>query len=335
MGQSQRVLVVGGAGYIGSHICKALHARGEEPVVFDNLSSGHRHAVQWGELIEGDIRDSAALDAALARYRPGAVMHFAGCIEVGEGESDPLRFWDNNVTGVISLLGAMQRADGCGNLVFSSTCATYGEPEVLPITEAEPQTPVSVYGRTKLVAEQLLENAARASDLTFATLRYFNAAGASPNGEIGEEHDPETHLIPNALKAAAGLGGRLKLFGMDYDTPDGTCIRDYIHVSDLADAHVAALDRLRAGAPSFACNLGTGHGMSVLEILEAVEAVVGRPVPYDVMPRRDGDAARLLADITQAREWLGFAPKYSRTRQIIGDAWNFHRARWQIPTYES
>ena len=324
------VLVTGGAGYIGAHICKALAARGDRPVVFDNLSSGHAHAVQWGPLIEGDIRDRAALDAALAAHPVDAVMHFAASIEVGEGEREPLAFWDNNVGGVITLLQAMAGAD-VHPLVFSSTCATYGEPQSLPLTEDEPQTPVSVYGRTKLAVETLLADVGAASPLRYAALRYFNASGASPDGDIGEEHDPESHLIPNALKAAAGIGGALQLFGTDYDTRDGTCVRDYIHVSDLARAHLAALDRLLDGAPSFACNLGSGTGFTVREILDAVEAVVGRPVPFHERPRRPGDAPVLLADTSTAKRLLGFETTHSTPERVIGDAWNFHRRRWPLP----
>ena len=325
----QTVLVVGGAGYIGAHICKALAERGDRPVVFDNLSSGHAHAVQWGPLVRGDIRDRAALDACFAAHWPDAVMHFAASIEVGEGERAPLAFWDNNVGGVITLLQAMEGA-GVDPLVFSSTCATYGEPESLPITEAEPQTPVSVYGRTKLAVETLLSDVSRASDLRYAALRYFNASGASPDGEIGEEHDPESHLIPNALKAAAGIGGRMKLFGTDYPTRDGTCVRDYIHVSDLARAHLAALDRLMEGGDSFACNLGSGTGFTVREILDTVGEVVGRPVPYDEHPRRPGDAPTLLADTATARALLGFETSRSTPEQVIRDAWTFHRRKWGL-----
>ncbi|TRO95890.1 UDP-glucose 4-epimerase GalE [Glycocaulis profundi] len=327
--EARTVLVVGGAGYIGAHVCKALAARGIVPVVFDNFSSGHRHAVRWGPLVEGDVRDAAALDAAFEAHRPGAVMHFAACIEVGEGEREPLKFWDNNVAGVVSLLAAMKRA-GCERLVFSSTCATYGEPQTLPLTEAEPQTPVNVYGRTKLAVERMLADVSAAEGLRYAALRYFNAAGASPDGEIGEEHDPETHLIPNALKAAAGLGGPMKLFGDDYDTPDGTCVRDYIHVMDLAAGHLAALDRLWTGSESFACNLGSGRGFSVREILKTVETVTGRPVPCETHPRRPGDAATLLADLTLARGLLDFAPARSDPETVIGDAWRFHRRAWGL-----
>ncbi|PWE18681.1 UDP-glucose 4-epimerase GalE [Marinicauda salina] len=326
---AETILVAGGAGYIGSHACKALHAAGYRPVVYDDLSSGHEHAVRWGPLVRGDIRDVAALDAAFAEHRPAAVMHFAASIEVGEGEREPLKYWDNNVAGSASLLAAMGRA-GCESIVFSSTCAVYGEPEALPISEAEPLKPASVYGRTKRAVEQMLADAARAHSLRYAALRYFNAAGASPDGEIGEEHDPETHLIPNALKAAAGLGEAMRLFGEDYDTPDGTCVRDYIHVADLADAHVAALKRLIGGTPEIVCNLGTGAGFSVREILNAVERATGRPVPHEINPRRPGDVARLYADVGRARDLLDFRPARSTPETIIADAWAFHAPRWGV-----
>ena len=323
------VLVVGGAGYIGSHICKALAARGDTPIVFDDLSSGHEHAVKWGPLVKGDIRNKPDLDRAFATYKIDAVMHFAACIEVGEGEKEPLRFWNNNVSGVVTLLEAMKSAS-VNTLVFSSTCATYGEPDTLPLTEAEPQTPVSVYGRTKLAVETMLSDVSKAEELRYAALRYFNASGASPDGDIGEEHDPETHLIPNALKAAAGLGNRMKLFGTDYPTRDGTCVRDYIHVSDLADAHLAALDRLMDGEESFACNLGSGIGFTVKEILDAIEDVTGMAVPYDEHPRRPGDAPTLLADTSTAENLLNFKANRSTPELVIGDAWNFHKRKWGI-----
>lgn len=323
------ILVVGGAGYIGAHVCKALAARGDTPVVFDNLSSGHEHAVKWGPLVRGDIRSSADLDAAFAAHAPDGVMHFAANIEVGEGQLFPLKFWENNVAGVVNLLSAMERA-GVKPLVFSSTCAVYGEPEIVPITEAESCKPVSVYGQTKRAVELLLRDVALVDGVRYAALRYFNAAGASPDGEIGEEHDPETHLIPNALKAAAGIGGQMKLFGTDYDTRDGTCIRDYIHVMDLADAHLAALDKLIAGERSIIANLGTGHGASVLEVLQAVEKATGLKPPYEVHPRRDGDAPVLSADLTHARKTLGFDPKRSDIETIIKDAWRFHQKAWDL-----
>lgn len=324
-----KILVLGGAGYIGAHVCKALAARGDEPIVFDNLSSGHAHAIKWGPHVHGDIRKAEDLDRAFDTYAPDGVMHFAANIEVGEGQRFPLRFWENNVAGVVTLLGAMERA-GVKPLVFSSTCAVYGEPETVPITERESCKPVSVYGRTKRAVEQFLADVALVDGVRYAALRYFNAAGASPDGEIGEEHDPETHLIPNALKAAAGIGGKMKLFGADYDTRDGTCIRDYVHVMDLADAHLAALDRLLAGERELIVNLGTGHGASVLEVLQAVEAVTGLKPPYDVEPRRDGDAPVLSADLSHARNVLGFEPKRSDIETIIADAWRFHKRVWAL-----
>lgn len=323
------ILVVGGAGYIGSHICKALAGRGDTPIVFDDLSSGHGHAVQWGPMIKGDIRSYDDLDNAFKAHPIDGVMHFAANIEVGDGEQFPLAFWHNNVGGVITLLRAMAAHD-VTRLVFSSTCAVYGNPDTVPITESEPRTPVSVYGRTKNAVETLLADVSAASDLSYAALRYFNAAGASPDGEIGEEHDPETHLIPNALKAAAGIGGAMKLFGDDYPTRDGTCIRDYIHVMDLAAAHLAALDRLLADHDSFACNLGTGQGISVKEILDAVKAVTGLEVPHDIAPRRAGDAQALTADTGLAETLLGFQPKLSSPETIIAHAWAFHKPRWGV-----
>lgn len=323
------ILVVGGAGYIGAHACKALAGAGYRPIVFDNFSSGHEHAVLWGPHVKGDIRNRDDLEKAFVQYRPKGVMHFAACIEVGEGERNPLKFWDNNVAGTTTLLSVMQDYE-CHNIVFSSTCATYGEPKSLPITEYEPQTPTSVYGRTKLAVEQILSDVSRAQGLRYAALRYFNAAGASPDGEIGEEHDPETHLIPNALKAASGIGSKMKLFGDDYDTPDGTCVRDYIHVMDLAEAHVSAIDRLIKGSEPILCNLGTGRGFSVKEILSAVSESVGTDVPFEIHPRRPGDVSQLYADISYAREILGFRPKYLDPLIIVEHAWKFHSKQWNL-----
>jgi len=323
------ILVVGGAGYIGSHVCRALAGRGDRPIVFDNLSSGHAHAVKWGAFERGDILSASDLDRAFTRHRPDAVMHFAANIEVGESQKHPLKYWNNNVGGVIALLNAMKRAS-VKPLVFSSTCAVYGVPELVPITENEKCAPVSVYGRTKRAVEILLGDIASTNDVRFAALRYFNAAGASPDGDIGEEHCPETHLIPNALKAAAGLGDEMKLFGTDYKTRDGTCVRDYIHVLDLAAAHLAALDRIQVDEGGYFCNIGTGKGASVLEVLSAVERVTGRAVPYRNHGRRAGDAPELLADNSFAREWLGFRPQFSDIETIIGDAWLFHRQAWRV-----
>lgn len=324
-----KVLVLGGAGYIGSHVCKAIAARGDTPVVFDNLSAGHREFVQWGDLAEGDIRDASVLDDAFAHHKPDAVMHFAASIEVGIGEREPLAFWQNNVAGTLNVLEAMAR-HGCAHFVFSSTCAVYGQPDQLPITEAEPRKPGNVYGHTKLAVERILEDVSAASSLRFAALRYFNAAGASPEAEIGEKHDPETHLIPNALKAAAGLLERFHLFGDDYPTRDGTCVRDFVHVEDLAQGHLAALDRLVGGHKSFACNLGTGQGTTVKEVIAAVETVTGKSVPLETHPRRPGDAAELYADTCKARDLLGFNPARSDIQTIVEDAWRFHQKDWAL-----
>jgi UDP-glucose-4-epimerase GalE len=330
----QRILVTGGAGYIGSHAAKALRLAGREPVVFDDLSCGHAHAVRWGPLVEGDIRDGEALRAAIRRYRPDAVMNFAARIEVGEGEKDPAHFYDVNVAGLLTLARVMLE-EGVQNLVFSSTCAIYGDPERLPLTEDLPKRPVSVYGRSKWMAEQMLEDVSRAHGLRFAALRYFNAAGADPEGEIGEEHDPETHLIPNALKAAVGLSGPMKLYGDDYPTSDGTCVRDFVHVSDLAEAHILAADRLAQGAPRLQLNLGGGEGRTVLEVLKAIERATGRPVPHLIGPRRPGDAVALYADTAKVRRELGWAPKLSDLDAIVSTAWAFHKRTWAIEAVQA
>jgi UDP-arabinose 4-epimerase len=262
-------------------------------------------------------------------------MNFAARIEVGEGEKDPAHFYDNNVAGMLNLMKVMLE-EGVKSLVFSSTCAIYGDPEQLPLTEDLPKRPVSVYGRSKWMTEQMLEDVSRAHGLRFAALRYFNAAGADPDGEIGEEHEPETHLIPNAIKAAIGLGGPMKLFGNDYPTPDGTCLRDYVHVTDLAEAHILAADRLNAasssgGSGNLQLNLGTGEGRTVLQVLKAVETATGRPVPMTLAPRRPGDAVALYADATKVRQTLGWTPRLSDINTIVSSAWNFHRKTWDVP----
>lgn len=326
---AKRVLVAGGAGYIGSHAAKALRLAGYEPVVFDDLSSGHEHAVRWGPLVRGDIRNADALRAAIRHYRPESAMNFAARIEVGEGEKNPAAFYDNNVAGMLNLARVMLD-EGVKSLVFSSTCAIYGDPERLPLTEDLPKRPVSVYGRTKLMCEQMLADLSRAHGLNYASLRYFNAAGADKDGEIGEEHDPETHLIPNALKAAAGLGGPMKLFGGDYPTPDGTCIRDFIHVTDLADAHVLAAKKLAEGARAIELNLGAGEGRTVMEVLKSVEKATGRAVPHTISPRRPGDAVALYSDATKVKAELGWQPKLSDIDTIVSTAWNFHRRKWPV-----
>ncbi|MDC0421746.1 UDP-glucose 4-epimerase GalE [Hellea sp.] len=322
--KKETILVVGGAGYIGSHVCKAIHENGGRPIVFDNLSTGHRHAVRWGDLMEGDIRDADALDKAFQTYKPTVVIHLASCIEVGEGEVNPEKFYDVNVIGSLSLLNSMRR-NKINQIIFSSTCATYGDTQNLPLRETEPQVPVSVYGQTKHFVENLLRSYAKAYGLQYAILRYFNASGADADGNIGEEHNPETHLIPNALKAAAKIGGTMKLFGDDYDTPDGTCVRDYIHVTDLADAHLLSKEALKKGIETLEVNVGTGIGISVLELLNTIKYVTGHEVPYDIAPKRSGDVAKLYADVSKAEEILGFKAKHSSIENIIRTAWNFHQ----------
>jgi UDP-arabinose 4-epimerase len=256
-------------------------------------------------------------------------MQFAARIEVGEGEREPFDFYDNNVAGTLNLVRVMLE-EGVKSLVFSSTCAIYGDPERLPLTEDLPKRPVSVYGRTKLMTEQMLEDISRAHGLNFAALRYFNAAGADPDGEIGEEHEPETHLIPNAIKAAIGMGGPMKLFGNDYPTPDGTCIRDFVHVTDLAEAHILAADKLAAGGGNLQLNLGAGDARTVLEVLKAVERATGRPVPTTIAPRRPGDAVALYSDTTNVRHELGWTPRLSDIDTVVSTAWNFHKKTWKI-----
>jgi UDP-arabinose 4-epimerase len=314
------VLVTGGAGYIGSHACKALKAAGFTPVAFDDLSSGHEDAVRSGPLVKANILDADAVAAALRDYAPTAVMHFAGVIEVGGSVVDPGRYYLNNVAGSVTLLRAMIAA-GVKRLVFSSSAAVYGEPTGDTIAEDAPLAPISPYAHTKAMVEQMLADFGRAHGLRSVALRYFNAAGADADGETGEAHDPETHLIPLALRAAAGTGAALKLFGEDYPTPDGTCLRDYIHVADLVDAHVLALTALEGGALPPAINLGAGRGASVREVIDTVGAVVGKPVAYESAPRRAGDAARLVADIGLARSALGWSPKCSGLDEIVRTAW--------------
>ncbi len=321
------VLVAGGAGYIGSHTCKALTAAGFTPVVYDNLSSGHRWAVRWGPLEIGDIRDEARLTEVLLRYRPAAVLHFAALIAVGESVIAPGKYYQTNVAGSIALLNTM-RAQGIDTLVFSSTAAVYGVPLCQPIDETQPRAPVNPYGWSKAMVEQIIADHATAHNLRWAALRYFNACGADPDGESGEEHDPELHLIPRALMAVAGRLPHLDLFGTDYPTPDGTCVRDYIHVSDLAAAHVAALRYLLSGGVSVAANLGVGRGFSVREVIAAVEAVTGRPVPLKYGPRREGDPAELVADPALAMRTFGFKPRFTELSEMVATAWNWHRPHW-------
>lgn len=321
------VLVTGGAGFIGAHTAKALHDRGYLPVVFDNLSSGFREAVRWGPFVHGDIRDARALGDAIAEYDVKAAIHFAGLIEVGRSVAKPDLFWEHNVAGTVSLLAAM-RDHGVGRLVFSSSAAVYGQGGRGPletIPEDAPKAPASPYGDTKLACEWMIQAQCRAYGLTGVALRYFNAAGADASGVIGEAHEPETHLIPLAIAAALGDGKPLTVFGDDFDTPDGTCLRDYIHVTDLAAAHVAALEAgLPAGAFE-AVNVGTGQGASVFEVVQAVGKALDRPVPHSVGARRAGDPPSLVANPGRARELLGWRATHSSLEQIVADALRWER----------
>jgi len=319
MQRGQAVLVVGGAGFIGSHTCKQLRAVGYTPVTFDNLSTGNRGAVRFGPFVQGDARDARAVAAALRAHDIAAILHFAASAYVGESVTDPAKYHDNNVGGMIGLLAGARLA-GVNRVVFSSSCATYGIPQTLPITEATPQTPINPYGRTKLYGEQMLRDHDLAYGMRHVALRYFNAAGADPEGDLAEWHDPETHLIPLALRAAARLGPALSVFGTDYPTPDGTCIRDYVHVHDLARAHVLALAYLQGGGDSVALNLGSGQGQSVRQILRAIEELSGVDVPAHYGPRRAGDPPVLTADPSLAARVLGFRTELSQIDTIIRHA---------------
>jgi len=313
------ILVTGGAGYIGSHTAKALAASGFLPVTLDNLSRGHRDAVRWGPLIEADMRDSARVAEAMRRFRVVAIIHFAAFAYVGESVEKPDDYYDNNVGGLVSVLRACREA-GVDKVIFSSSCATYGIPDRMPISEDVPQSPINPYGRTKLIGEQVLADHARAYGLRHAILRYFNAAGADPEGELSERHDPETHLIPLALMAAAGRRPHLDIYGTDYPTPDGTCIRDYVHVADLAHGHLLALRHLLKGGGDLALNLGTGSGQSIREVLEAIRRVTGCEVPTRACARRPGDPPALVADAGRARRELGFVPRFSDIDTIVRHA---------------
>ncbi len=314
-----RVLVTGGAGFIGSHACKALAAEVNKLVVIDNLSTGHADAVRWGELVNADIRNVDAVTATLKSQGIDTVMHFAASTYVGESVLHPGRYYDNNVGGMISLLDACGRAQ-VERFIFSSSCATYGIPAILSITEETPQRPISPYGRTKLMGELMLRDHSAATGMRHVILRYFNACGCDPGGELSERHDPETHLIPLALKAAAGHIPALEIFGTDYDTPDGTCIRDYIHVSDLAVGHAKALRYLQMGGPNISVNLGCGTGTSVFDIIRAVHRVTGVQVPVNLADRRPGDPPVLLADVTRAKVDLAFKASLSDIDTIIRHA---------------
>ncbi|MBY5397663.1 UDP-glucose 4-epimerase GalE [Rhizobium leguminosarum] len=318
----ETVLVVGGAGYIGSHTCLDLANKGYTPVVFDNFSNGHREFVKWGPAEEGDIRDRARLDEVLAKHKPAAILHFAALIEVGESVKDPVSFYENNVIGTLTLLSAAQAA-GINAFVFSSTCATYGLPQSVPLDETHRQAPINPYGRTKYIVEQALADYDQYRSLRSVVLRYFNAAGADFEGRIGEWHQPETHAIPLAIDAALGRRQGFKVFGSDYETRDGTCVRDYIHVLDLADAHVRAVEYLLKGGDSVALNLGTGTGTTVKELLGAIEDVSNRPFPVEYIGRREGDSHTLVANNDKARDVLGWVPQYDLS-EIIRSAWDWH-----------
>jgi len=316
------ILVAGGAGYIGSHTCLDLFNKGFVPIVYDNLSNGHAEFVQWGPLEVGDIRDRDKLDEVFRKHNPVAVVHFAAAIEVGESVRDPAGYYDNNVSGTITLLRAAQAA-GIDKVVFSSTCATYGMPTSIPMKESHAQIPINPYGRSKLIIEQILWDLDMYQGFRCMILRYFNAAGADPLGRIGEWHSPETHAIPIAIEAALGRRPYFEVLGTDYDTRDGTCVRDFVHVLDLADAHTRAIEHLLADGASHAVNLGTGHGTTVKELLQAVQHVIGKGLNVKYGPRRKGDSPVLVADNALANETIGWSPRHD-LKSMIDTAWNWH-----------
>ena len=321
-----RLLITGGAGYVGSHCVKTLASAGHECVVYDNLFRGHREFVKWGLLIEGDVRDAGRLAQVFGANAFDAVLHFAALAYVGESVLEPDRYRDVNETGTRTLLTAMGDA-GVNRIVFSSTCAVYGEPDTMPITESTPYKPMSPYGNTKLACERMMDDFDRSYGLKSVRLRYFNAAGADPGGEIGEWHEPETHLIPLVLDAASGKREVVEIYGADFPTSDGTAIRDYVHVTDLADAHHRALNYLLQGGQTVAVNLGTGCGTSVREVIQAAERVTGNPVPSRTVGRRDGDPPELVAEPAKAKTVLDWTARFRGIEQIIADAWRWHR-RW-------
>ncbi|MCM0605520.1 MAG: UDP-glucose 4-epimerase GalE [Xanthomonadaceae bacterium] len=317
-----KIIVTGGAGYVGSHAVKRLAHDGHEILVIDNLVHGHAEAVKWGDLEKIDLLNLEALTDALNQFEPESVLHFAAYAYVGESVREPVKYYENNVLGTLNLLKAMKSAK-CSKLVFSSTCATYGEPKIIPITESTPQHPINPYGQTKLMVEQILRDAHTAYGLESVSLRYFNAAGADPEGEIGENHHPETHLIPLTLQTALGKRAEIEVLGTDYPTADGSCIRDYIHVMDLAEAHVLALKYLEKKPGVHAFNLGTETGTSVLEIIKAAEKVSGKKLKVKHSPRRAGDPPVLVADASLAKRELGWKLQHSSIDHIIRDAWKW------------
>ncbi|NVO55961.1 UDP-glucose 4-epimerase GalE [Rhodobacteraceae bacterium B1Z28] len=318
------ILVTGGAGYIGSHACKALSRAGYTPVTYDNLVTGWQDAVKFGPFEQGDLLDRARLDEVFTKHQPAAVMHFAALSQVGEAMREPGRYWSNNVTGSLTLIEAAVAA-GCLDFVFSSTCATYGEHDNVVLDENTSQHPLNAYGASKRAIEDILRDFQASHDLRHVIYRYFNVAGADPDGEVGEFHRPETHLVPLMLDAIDGKRDGLTIFGTDYDTPDGTCIRDYVHVCDLVDAHVLGLDWLEQGKESRVFNLGTGSGFSVLEVIEQSKSVTNRPVPYTVGSRRAGDCTKLVSGSVRAETELGWKPKRSTLETMIADAWRWHQ----------
>lgn len=318
------ILVTGGAGYIGSHACKALKAAGYTPVTYDNLVTGWQDAVKFGPFEKGDLNDRARLDEVFAKYQPAAVMHFAALSQVGEAMSEPGRYWANNTGGSLNLAEAAVAA-GCLNFVFSSTCATYGEHDNVVLDENTAQLPLNAYGASKHAVENILKDFGAAHGLRSVIFRYFNVAGADPDAEVGEFHRPETHLVPLVLDAIAGKRDALTIFGTDYDTPDGTCIRDYVHVCDLVDAHVLGLKWLEAGKGSQVFNLGTGSGFSVREVMDRAEAVTGQKVPCNTGERRAGDCTKLVSGSTRAVTDLGWEPQRSTLDVMIADAWKWHK----------
>lgn len=319
-----KILVVGGAGYIGSHMVRELIDKGYDPLVFDNLSTGHEWAVPHGRLVKGDLADSTAVATLFTKHQFAAVMHFASFIQVAESVTDPLKYYHNNVTNTLNLLSAMETA-GIKKFVFSSTAAVYGTPAGVPISESDELRPENPYGCSKLMIEQVLADCEQAWGLKSFCLRYFNAAGAHPSAEIGEAHDPESHIIPIILKVALGQREAITINGDDYNTPDGTCIRDYIHVCDLASAHTLALQWLIADRGSLICNLGNGIGYSIREVIEVCRKVTGHPIPFKIGPRRAGDPARLVASAVKAVDVLGWHPRYADIEMIVESAWKWHK----------
>ncbi|MFT5699099.1 MAG: UDP-glucose 4-epimerase [Desulforhopalus sp.] len=319
----KEILVVGGAGYIGSHMCKYLHQNGIKPIVLDNLSYGHRQAVLWGPFYEGEMADTTLLKKIFANHKIEAVMHFAAFAYVGESVQEPLKYYKNNISATLDLLTEMVEHN-IFKFIFSSTCATYGEPEQLPLVEDCPQNPINPYGRSKLMMEQILGDLDHASGMKSVCLRYFNAAGADPDGEIGEDHDPETHLIPLVLQTALGQRDELKIFGSDYPTADGTCIRDYIHIQDLAQAHHLSLLHLLEGGESKKYNLGNGNGYSILDVIQTAETVTNKKIPYSYAPRRPGDPAALVGSAALITKELNWKPEFNSLESILTTAWDWH-----------